>query len=416
MRGILKFVAVVALMVAARYAPLGGTAGQMPGPAQPPAIVTGSVQGDARPAGTNATLVRPKRDAAAEVRTILAQATAERSSNGQQAQRRGGGKRGREDEVDDDGELYIGGTGLLDEEQTAAAEHPLAAKNPDDYLVICEAGCRPASDRIVYRVSKIAAVAAAKAQRKMEVSSADATSETSEIVCVAGCYDDAPVKRRHASGERQAAPVQLAQKDEPGSALPKQQQRDAQPVEQPQHTQAAAAVATANAKEPESKPATQIAGSTPSAKADAPAVITTASIPSPSVAAAVQTPAPTAPAVAAVTHGVSDAKREAPAAIAPVASTSLAQLAAVHAISAETAARLQAKQVPSVAAVKVPTSVASATAPQPASRWETKVTPLVVLQKSAPVRKSVVALGTVTPFQTSISVENGWDFTLSNTP
>jgi hypothetical protein len=37
--------------------------------------------------------------------------------------------------------------------QQKGKEHPLVAANPDSYLVICVAGCRPSSDEIVYRVS-----------------------------------------------------------------------------------------------------------------------------------------------------------------------------------------------------------------------------------------------------------------------
>lgn len=394
MRGSLKFVAVVVLMAAARYAPLGSFAGQPASPAQVPAIVTGSVQDEGRPAGTLTTPSLLKRDSAAQVRTILAQATAERSANPQQW--RAAGKPGREDEGDDDGEIYMGGTGLLQDVLEADGDHPLAAKNPNDFLVICEAGCRPASDRIVYRVSKIAAVAAAKAERKMEVTSADASAENNEIVCVAGCYDE-PVKRRQASDERTPAAVQLAQNDEARSALDKQPSLE--PVKHTQPHAAAAVVAI------QSDSDSQAIRAKKSEQSDA---TTPASITPPFVPATAQTLASAMPAAVAVPAALSPAKPEALAHAEAPGSRPLQELAAIHAISAEAAARLQDKHATQAAAVRALQATASA--------WDTNVLPVVALTKPARVRKSVVALGTVKPFQTSISIENGWDFTLVHTP
>ena len=196
--------AIVALMVAARYVPLGAVLRWLVAPAAAPAIVTGSLQDEAQ-SGRSA--ARQPRDAASDVRAILAQAD-ERKSNTNSRNERGPARVNR-DEVADE-EIYIGGTGLLDEFGKKDTDHPLAAQHPDDYLVICEAGCRPSSDRIVFQVSKVSAAAAAKAQqRKLEVTSANEqlnaeapANSNNEIVCIAGCYDDEPVKRRrHASNE-----------------------------------------------------------------------------------------------------------------------------------------------------------------------------------------------------------------------
>ncbi|MCU0733563.1 MAG: hypothetical protein MUE84_18525, partial [Hyphomonas sp.] len=92
-----------------------------------------------------------------------------------------------------------------------------------------------------------------------------------------------------------------------------------------------------------------------------------------------------------------------PAVIAEATSISVREIAAVHAISAEAAARREAKR--------------AAHAAQPhQSPWQTQVTSLVVLRKPAKAARSVVALSTLAPFETSVAVEHGWDFTLSNTP
>lgn len=89
----------------------------------------------------------------------------------------------------------------LKDEKAASApkDHPLAAANPDSYIVICMAGCRPASDLITYKVSKAAASAKVIAERRMQPSSVSvdgkpvAVDPQNGTVCVAGCYDDVEV-------------------------------------------------------------------------------------------------------------------------------------------------------------------------------------------------------------------------------
>lgn len=399
MRGILQFVAIVAVMVAARYAPLGDAVRWLMRPAPAPAIVTGSLQD--QPAEEVSPVVRRTRDAAADVRAILAEASSEKPSNNNvPAPQRRTGSKGREDEVDDNGELYIGGTGLLEESTAAVKDHPLASQNPDDYLVICEAGCRPSSDRIVYKVSKIAAVNAAKAQRKLEVTSAaesaNASSENNEIVCIAGCYDDEPVKQRRAESAPVDVPVQTALAEVPstgGTAAHEAEHEDSARARN--HVVDVTAAATEPARPVPaavSPQAAQASSTVPEA-----AVETAKPAPAP-----VSTPEPTStatnsPAAIATTASVASVA-------AVLESASVREIAAVHAISAEGAARREAKR-------------AAAAAPQVRQpEWETKVTSLVVLPKPAKAVRPVVALSTIAPFTTSVSIENGWDFTLSNTP
>ena len=86
----------------------------------------------------------------------------------------------------------------------AGPEHPLAMAHPDDFVIICEAGCRDkdSPDHIVYMVSKTAAATGLSSTRKMEPtagelpSNSDAKPKTGDIVgdqnvilCVAGCYE-----------------------------------------------------------------------------------------------------------------------------------------------------------------------------------------------------------------------------------
>lgn len=417
MRGILQFAAIVALMVAARYAPLGDAARWLIKPAPAPAIVTGSLQDQVHQSAAVDTPMRRVRDASAEVRAILAQASSERPANtgAPASKRRAGASKGREDEMNDDGELYIGGTGLLEESEATVKEHPLAAKHPEDYLVICEAGCRPSSDRIVYKISKTAAVNAAKSQRKLEVTSAaeiaGTSSENNEIVCIAGCYDDEPVERRRAGRVEDPAPVRIAQADTPllnDETLHHSKHKDAANAQD--HLLAAVAATSGAAGNASPVATTGEAALTATPPADVTAEMTKPS-PSPTptpVSTAAPSPAlaaqDTMPAAAAVAALPSEPAAPAPQVASIAEAVPLHQIAAAHAISAETAARRAAKENLAVA-------------PEVARPgWETKVTTVVMLPKSAKAVRPVVALSTAAPFKTSVAVEDGWDFTLSNTP
>lgn len=394
MRGILQFVAIVAVMVAARYAPLGDAVRWLMRPAPAPAIVTGSLQDQTT--DEVSPVVRQTRDAAADVRAILAEASSEKpSNNNAPAPKRRKGSNGREDEVDDDGELYIGGTGLLEESAVAVKDHPLASQNPDHYLVICEAGCRPSSDRIVYKVSKIAAVKAAKAQRTLEVTSAaesaNASSVNNEIVCIAGCYDDEPVKQRRAESAPATRPVQTAQAGVPSTGGTDAHETEHEEFERTRHHAVDVAAAATEPARPVpaevSHQAAQLSSTVPEATVEAPK------------------PAPVSTQEPSSTATISPAATATATSVAPVLeSPSVQEIAAVHAISAESAARREAKR-------------AAAAAPQVRQpEWETKVTSLIVLPKSTKAVRPIVALSTIAPFTTSVSIENGWDFTLSNTP
>ncbi len=102
-------------------------------------------------------------------------------------------------------------------------EHPLAVANPDSYLVICLGGCRPASDKIVFRVSKTAAAAAVIAARRMETTAAQVTAgaeivpseaDQNAVACIAGCYANEDVspalKPKRAEAAPAVRPVRLA--------------------------------------------------------------------------------------------------------------------------------------------------------------------------------------------------------------
>ncbi len=100
-------------------------------------------------------------------------------------------------------------------------EHPLAAANPDSYLVICLGGCRASSDEIVYRVSKTAAADAVIAQRRMETTAAGAASgnkpedlDQNAVACIAGCYANEEIspalKAKRAAAAPAARPVRVA--------------------------------------------------------------------------------------------------------------------------------------------------------------------------------------------------------------
>lgn len=395
--------AIVALMVAARYVPLGAVLRWLVAPAAAPAIVTGSLQDEAQ-SGRSA--ARQPRDAASDVRAILAQAD-ERKSNTNSRNERGPARVNR-DEVADE-EIYIGGTGLVDESGKKDTDHPLAAQHPDDYLVICEAGCRPSSDRIVFQVSKVSAAAAAKAQqRKLEVTSANEqlnaeapANSNNEIVCIAGCYDDEPVKRRrHASNETSGG-ARLAQAGTSSSEPePATVTEAVAKVETASPAPSTAPVAVADAA---SMPVRE-ASPAPVSVAPASALVETVSLPA--APSATATPAASTPAHTAATTDVSTA----PAAQAalfhpPVAAASVSELASVHAISAETAVHIEAKHT---------RALETANKPPSNPPWRTTVTSLVALTKPARAPRPIVALAT--PFETTVSVEHGWDFTLSNTP
>jgi len=105
-----------------------------------------------------------------------------------------------------------------DEEGTSKVPAAVAA-NPDDYVVLCAAGCRPSSDRIVYKVSKIAAPAAEIAKSRLVTTSAEASDGSGDpataenmVVCVAGCYDDeqSPKPTKQAEAKPAAAPAHRA--------------------------------------------------------------------------------------------------------------------------------------------------------------------------------------------------------------
>ncbi len=108
--------------------------------------------------------------------------------------------------------------------QQKGKEHPLVTANPDSYLVICVAGCRPSSDEIVYRVSKSAAAAAVIAARRMETTAAQAADGTGinpagtgqdVVACIAGCYrndDITPAKAlKRAAAAETSRPVRIAE-------------------------------------------------------------------------------------------------------------------------------------------------------------------------------------------------------------
>lgn len=118
--------------------------------------------------------------------------------------------------------------------QAKGKEHPLAIANPDSYLVICVGGCRPASDKIVYRVSKSAAAAAAIAARRMETTAAQVTpgaeikpseADQSAVACIAGCYANeaiSPAMRpRRAAAAPNARAVRVADAAPVAKAQPK---------------------------------------------------------------------------------------------------------------------------------------------------------------------------------------------------
>lgn len=393
MRKITKAVGLVALLVGARYAPLGWPA-QPVSSAAPPQVITGSVE---KPAAAPA--ARNSLDDS--VRTILAQANSEAGSgqNGQKAPTPARGRSNRDDNYADG--IYTGGTGLLEEiEPEPPKSHALAAANPDDYLVICEAGCRSANDRIVYRVSKIAAATTAIVQRRLELSSAtpQASEDTTEgVVCVAGCYDDDPKPSKRHAQSSDSARVQTAATHKPASEpdAPKAAVKLAE-----MHVLEAKPLQTASIPEPEKVEAKSQQNSAPAQPA-------------------------TVPDKAAAAAPVAD-----PALPAEVAVIETAQ---VHLISAETEAHLARKRThlasaPSAASVPVAQSGKFAgRLPAPAadgsavvSGWRTRGSSIVALPREDQKKRSIVALNpkpimTAGTFETSIWVESGWEGSVANT-
>lgn len=238
-KSIWKLAGLLALMAGARYAPLDElrlwqVAGETPAvapramaaaPAAAPAapahpVTTGSV--DLPPVATATSAID------ARVRDIVvAQAAAD--GDGAGAGPRRGPESGssssaaprRPKQAEDQADYDFFDLGDSEEDMPAKPQHPLVAANPKDYVTICEAGCRPSSDLIVYRVSKAAAASAEIAKRRLEVASADTVngqqpSPDNAVVCVAGCYDDEPTAKPKKSAAVApeppvAAPVHVAQ-------------------------------------------------------------------------------------------------------------------------------------------------------------------------------------------------------------
>lgn len=215
----------ILLMIAARYAPLERAGEILPGrKVHAPPVVTGSVAVP-QPASQSA----PQRQAdgtmselaRSQIGAILGgtQVTPEGKSAPhpeQKFQARGVSRRNRADRFD---EIFIGGTGLpVGDAAAARPPHPLALANPESFVVICEAGCRPASDQIVYKISKTSAAADAIAKRRFEVTAATAgiASAGDAAVCVAGCYRDESARRHHAGFN--GAPSQTASAAAPAAA------------------------------------------------------------------------------------------------------------------------------------------------------------------------------------------------------
>lgn len=396
-----KLAGLTLLMVFARYAPLGeALSWAVHGRA--PAIETGSV--------TTSQLAQdpPRRG------IILAQASgkteAQSGSSGEGAsepKQKGPGRGTGRSRVqrDDSGtdEIFMGGTGLLaDEDGTKEqAPHPLAQAHPGDFLVICEAGCRSESNRIVYQVSKAAASAAAIAQRRLELTAASVQQVASvddAVVCVAGCYDDEPVARNK---KAEASP--------------------------PAHAPAHAATAP-----PLRQAAHQPADTTaPKAVAETPSTIVTASIEQPEK---IEQPAKIEPPAKRAVRDtvVSIAQEVLAAAPAPLPQpaaegAAFADLASAHLISAETAAHAAARRAgetrqAAAAGEAAPAPLRAVAAPAGFPRravpssWRTKVTSLVFKDAQPGPVRSIVALEPAEPFETSLSIENGWQWSLVNTP
>ena len=98
---------------------------------------------------------------------------------------------------------------LKSENSTAnPKDHPVAAQYPDDFVVVCEAGCREPTGQIVYMVSKAKAATGVKGTLQTSAWDEPAAVQTpsvetkfsgdpTSLPCVAGCYDR-PEPRRSA--------------------------------------------------------------------------------------------------------------------------------------------------------------------------------------------------------------------------
>lgn len=383
MRKAAEIAGLVVLMVGARYVPLDRifSLGGSKAPATP--VVTGSVSKSPEAPPVQAGGAKAAKGIEDKVQTILAQASeVQRSNNRPSGQSSAGGDRSRV-RTDDfssglDG-IFTGGTGLADVEADAegdnATARSLADAHPNDFLVICEAGCRPSNDRIVYRVSKIAAAASAIAERRLEVTSAQPKQaeegESTGIVCVAGCYDDEAPKKHAQRNEK--TPVKLAQIEGAGST----KKADVHDAVKPAAIEQTAAAPSEAQRPSVAQPESVALNGATSANAKVPAA------------------EPAAPVAAQPETSVQAAN----------AAHSI-DLGSAHLISAETEAHLNAKRS------KLAAAPAAVRAPVRIARWRTKVTSIVALQPPSTPQRSVVALA---PFDTSVSVESGWESNLVNT-
>lgn len=212
MRVLGRHLLLILLMIAARYAPFELVGEILPGrKVHAPLVVTGSVAAP-QSVPQRQTDDKMRELARSQIDVILGgtQEIPEGKATPhpeQQFRARGVSRRNRAGGID---EIIIGGTGLLVDDAAPRSPHPLAAANPESYVVVCEAGCRPGSDQIVYKISKTSAPAAAIAKRQLEVTSAadEIASAGDAAVCVAGCYREEPARRHHA--RLNVAPSQTA--------------------------------------------------------------------------------------------------------------------------------------------------------------------------------------------------------------
>lgn len=421
-----KYAGLALLLVAARFTPLDGTvdgvASLFARHPKPSSFETASVNDAAPP---EADFSKPfqagpgqmdklAKKTGERVRTILAQQQGSDESGGGGPRREGGpasGKRSRDKE--DDGEIKMGGTGLLDEAaDVMKKEHPLAAAHPDDYLVICEAGCRSESERIVYQVSKTAAASLAIAQRRLELSAAapeQAAKAEDTVVCVAGCYDREPArgyKRVEITPEAKNG-VRLAQSG--GGRRATLSNTAHAPAEAPALTEATAlngyertfAAMSAALADERMQVAVRavIEDAAPKSKRRAfPSTATTAAAPRP--AASAPTAAPASPAVTVIAKVETPAASENTDAAPPVLASAPAaeKLADLHLLSTETRARTAKKRAMALTAY--------------GARWRTTVLKLAdqapddtpIVERRATWKKASSRV-----FDTTISTESGWD-------
>jgi len=228
MRVLGRHLLLILLMIAARYAPLE-RAGELflTRKSHAPLVVTGSV---ALPQSASQRQADDKMSELARSQTDVILGGTQEVPEGKAAphpepqfRARGVSRRDRAGGFD---EIIMGGTGLLVDDASARAPHPLAVANPESHVVICEAGCRPGSDQIVYKISKASSAADAIAKRRLEVTAATVgiASASDAAVCVAGCYRDEPARPHHARldiGPSRSTPAaQLAAAPAPKTAQP----------------------------------------------------------------------------------------------------------------------------------------------------------------------------------------------------